>query len=160
MALFLLLFIFFFIFACKDCSRGNFSRAFNSSSLHQIWQNLHENYGLKFDYPPVWSFLTNWHHNSHRTGSNKPTQIALNYQIWQFMITTLSQWLRSFGAESRAMIWHQKRQNVPLPSPIYSGGFHELSIKKSKAKVVENHYLLCQNYSFSLSATISTSITA
>jgi hypothetical protein len=51
------------------------------------------------------------------------------------MIAFLSQRLGSFLDESRAKIYPKKRQIIPLPSPINTGGFHVLSIKKYKAKV-------------------------
>jgi hypothetical protein len=51
------------------------------------------------------------------------------------MMTSLSQRLGYFLDESRAKIYRQKRQIIPLLSPINTGGFHVLSIKKYKAKV-------------------------
>jgi hypothetical protein len=74
--------IFFFIFVWKDYLGGYFSGAFNVSSLHQFWQNLHENDGLTFDYTSIWSFLVNWQYNGHDVGPKRPTQAVFNCQIW------------------------------------------------------------------------------
>jgi hypothetical protein len=116
---------------------GYFSWAFNTSFLHQIWQRLHENNHPTSYYTPVWYVLTDWHHIYRGSDPKRPTQTAFNYQIWQFMLTTLNQLLGSFRDESRAKIWHHKRQHIPLPPPINRGKFHGLSRKKSEAKLGE-----------------------
>jgi len=50
-------------------------------------------------------------------------------------MTTLSQWLGSFSAESRPRFVSKKRQSVPLSPPINRGGFNTLKEGRLEAKV-------------------------
>jgi hypothetical protein len=124
----------FLSFHLKRLFRGYFSSTFNSSPLHQIWQNLHENDSLTLDHTLVWFFLIDWHYTGCGDGPKRPTQATFNYQIWQFMMTTLSQRLISFPAESRVKIYSQKRQCPFLPI-INKGELHALKRNKSEATV-------------------------
>ena len=86
---FWLLFIFFFsIFTRKSCSSDLLFKTFNSSFLHQIWQNLHANDDRTSNYNPVWSFLTDWHHIDYGVapvrwrGDRPPSGTVSIWQTW------------------------------------------------------------------------------
>ena len=92
-------------FAWKWCLSGYFSGAFNALYVHQIWQHLNQNDHLTPLYPRVWHVQAEWHNNGPDGDLKWPTQTALNCQIWQFMMSTLNQRLRSFPTESRTEIF-------------------------------------------------------
>jgi len=50
-------------------------------------------------------------------------------------ITTFNQWLGCFRVESRAKIWHHKRQSVPLPLLINRFDFHGLREEEIGSKI-------------------------
>jgi hypothetical protein len=52
---------------------GYFAGAFNTFTLHQTWQNLHENDHLTFDFTSVWSVLVDWHHSNNSASLKWPT---------------------------------------------------------------------------------------
>jgi hypothetical protein len=94
-------------FAWKDCTRSYFLGTFNASSLHQIWQNTHQNDGLTFDYTPKWFSLDDWHHIHDSAAPKWLTWPTFLQPFWQSIIVPLSQRLRSFRFKSKANIWHQ-----------------------------------------------------
>jgi hypothetical protein len=89
-------------FYSKKLTGGYFSSAVNASYVHQISPILHANNHLTLLYNPMWSVQVDWHHIGCDTDLKLPTHAAVNYQIWQFLVTTLNQRLRSFPTESRA----------------------------------------------------------
>jgi hypothetical protein len=89
---------------------------------------------LSADDTLIWPFLANWHHSGSCASTKRPTQVAFNRQIWQFIIATLSQRLGILRGWIKGQDLAQW-QNVHLPPPINKGGFHDLSTKKIMCKV-------------------------
>jgi len=142
------LFIFFSNFSWKGCLSGYFSCAFKASLLHQIWSNLYTNDHLIFFYNPTWFVQVDWHHKGRGADLKWSPQAALNCQIWQFMVPTSNQWLRSFPIESRSKSFLKWRQDCPLPPPIYRGEFHDLSMKKIGSKIAKSQLSAMFSLSF------------
>jgi len=115
-----------------------FAGAFKASNLHQSWQLLNQNDHLTTSYLMIWTVQAQRQHNLTDPGINRSTQTAFYCWIWQFIVPTLSQWLRSFPTKSRATLFFLCKQDYPFPPPMNRGGFHGLNMKESGLKIAKN----------------------
>lgn len=111
-----------------------FSSAFNASFVYQIWQKLHTNDILTFYYTTIWTIAVDWHYICNAIFLNWLTQTTFSYQIWQLIITTLSQWLECFRVESRTEILFKERQDCSISLSINKGRFYYMIIKKLETR--------------------------
>jgi len=105
----------------------------------------------------IWTVQAQRQHNLTGPGINRSTQAAFYCWIWQFIVPTLSQRLRSFPTKSRATLFFLCRQDYPLPPPMNRGGFHGLNMKESGLKIAKNQLtpLFFSSQCFSLPAAFS-----
>jgi len=96
--------------------------------LNYIGWNLHANNPLTPDYTSVYTIWVDHGFKGDDTALKWPTRPTI-------FITTFNQWLGCFRVESRAKIWHHKRQSVPLPSLINRFDFHGLREEEIGSKI-------------------------